>query len=343
MSATPPAMPSAGWLLAGSMLLTISLTAQERPTSDWPSPRGGAHAMAYDARRGLTLLYGDRGADAAVLWGWDGTRWQAFPGSGPGIRRHIKLAYDASRDRLVLFGGLDDSGRLFYADTWEWDGSAWTQVATTGPSGRASYAMTYDPATSRVLLFGGLGREGPLADLWAWDGRQWQQLARDGGPSPRTEAGMLPDRTGSGIIVSGGSVFEQVTVEGGGRTLRIRVLPDSWRWDAVGWRRVAEVGPGRSFTALVEDPRSGEPLRIGGESDSAFEGDMASWHGDHWSSVAGAGVPPRHGVAAALDTRRGRVVIYGGSAGSRQSSTALGDLLEWDGARWIEIPRPGSP
>ena len=36
------------------------------------------------------------------------------------------------------------------------------------------------------------------------------------------------------------------------------------------------------------------------------------------------------------------IVLFGGSAGSAQRSTALADLWEWDGARWQEI-KPPSP
>lgn len=323
------------------VVLAAPLAAQQPSGPAWPAARGGAHAMAYDARRGLTLLYGDRGADADVLWGWDGATWRAFRAPGPGLRRHIKLAWDPDRDRLVLFGGLDDSGARFMGDTWEWDGTGWARVATDGPSPRASYSMVYDPDTRRVLLFGGFDAAGPRADLWAWDGRRWQELQPGDGPSPRTEAGLVHDPARRGILLSGGSVFERVTAaDGSGPTLRIRVIPDNWLLRGGRWERLADQGGTRSFTALVQDPVSGEPLRIGGESDSAFEGDLARWNGAGWQRIDGAEQPGRHGVAAALDTRRRRVVTFGGSAGSRQRSTAVADLREWDGVRWIAIPAP---
>ena len=38
-----------------------------------------------------------------------------------------QLAYDAKRDRLVLFGGRAGYPNGDLQDTWEWDGSKWVQ------------------------------------------------------------------------------------------------------------------------------------------------------------------------------------------------------------------------
>jgi Galactose oxidase, central domain len=318
--------------------------AHGQSSAAWPGPRAGAHALAYDARRGLTLLYGDRGRDATTLWAWDGNHWTAFDAPGPGLRRHIKLAYDERRDRVVLFGGLDDSGRQFMGDTWEWDGQRWTRVATAGPPPRSSYAMTYDPSSRRVVLFGGLTPDSVYADLWAWDGTRWERLADGGGPSPRGEAGIAFDPTTRRIIITAGTGYRRVALANGRTTWSVQrdsSLRDTWSWDGRTWHRMAD-GVARSFTALVNDPLTGEPLRIGGESTAGYHGDVWRWTGDAWSEVPNASIPPRHGVASALDSRRKRVVVFGGSAGTPQQSTSLADLWEWDGRRWAEIKPPPS-
>lgn len=316
--------------------------AVQQTSQPWPGPRAGGHALAFDSRRGLTMLYGDRGADATTLWGWDGRQWTAFTAAGPALRRHIKLAYDAGRDRLVLFGGLDDSGRTFMGDTWEWDGTQWTRAAEDGPSPRASYSMIYDAARLRVLLFGGLSPDGAKNDLWSWDGRRWTKLA-DGGPSPRGEAGMIRDPVSGFVLVTAGTGYEQVQSSDGRPTpLLQRSTPprDTWAWDGSGWTKLAGEGDARSFTALVNDPLSGRPLRIGGESPDGYQGDLSQWTGRAWALVPDATIPPRHGLASALDTRRKRVVIFGGSSGSSRASQPLGDLWEWDGSHWIEVAQP---
>jgi hypothetical protein len=75
--------------------------------------------------------------------------WTQKEDIGPSPRVAHAMAYEAARERVVLFGGEDGS------NTWEWDGVAWTQVADMGPSPRYACAMTYDTVRQRVVLFGG--------------------------------------------------------------------------------------------------------------------------------------------------------------------------------------------
>ena len=44
----------------------------------------------------------------------------------PSPRSGFSMAYDTSRNVLVLHGGIVPGGRL--QDTWEWDGSTWTKL-----------------------------------------------------------------------------------------------------------------------------------------------------------------------------------------------------------------------
>jgi len=327
-------------LLAGGIAIIVAAHhAVSQPTS--PAARGGGHALAYDSRRGMSMLYGDRGSDATTLWGWDGSSWHAFNQPGPGLRRHIKLAYDVARDRLVLYGGFDDSGRILNSDTWEWDGQSWSRVATDGPGPRASYALAYDSLRRRVVLFGGLSANGPVADTWGWDGVRWTKLADDG-PSPRAEAGAVYDPRIQSILIAGGFTMNRTTAPNGqpGWSGRVYVR-DTWAWDGERWRQLSPAGgDARAYTSLVLDPISGHPVRIAGESDSAYHGDMSRWAQNEWRAVTGADVPARHGGAATVDTRRKRIVLFGGSSGSAQRSAPLADLWEWDGQRWQEIKQP---
>ena len=93
-------------------------------------PRGRyAHAMVFDERAGVVLLYGGaaahKNAPLSDMWQWDGERWTEIPlrGSTPGDRYQPVMVYDQARDRTVLFGGSANP-----SDTWEWDGSSWRAV-----------------------------------------------------------------------------------------------------------------------------------------------------------------------------------------------------------------------
>lgn len=65
------------------------------------------------------------------------------------------LAYDASRDRCVLFGGFV-SGTDF-DDTWDWNGATWTQLSGGGGGTgfRRQARGVFDAQQQRVILFGG--------------------------------------------------------------------------------------------------------------------------------------------------------------------------------------------
>src|SRR5581483_10661132 len=106
--------------------------------------------------------------------------WTQVSDIGPSGRFQHAMAYDESRDRVVLFGGRTTGplpqGELRPSDTWEWDGDAWVQVEDVGPGGRSEFAMAYDAARKRVVLFGGAPESGRLLnDTWEWDGRTWTQ------------------------------------------------------------------------------------------------------------------------------------------------------------------------
>ena len=326
---------------AVTLCFTGSPAHEQTATPAWPGARGGAHAMAFDERRGLTMLYGDRGADATRLWAWDGTRWRSFDSPGPGLRRHIKLAYDPARDRLVLYGGYDDSGLDIRSDTWEWDGEQWRRVPVQGPGPRSSYALVYDPERKKILLFGGLSAAGPKGDTWTWDGQEWIKIADDG-PSPRGEAGVVYDPRTRRVLLAGGMAYRLVTLKNGRTTFNLQrdQMPrDTWALDESTWRLVWP-GTAARMAPLARDPRTGDPIRVAGESDDGvFHGDLWRWTAGEWRLVPDAQIPARHGPAVASDTRRSRLVLFGGSTSDGKPQS---DLWEWDGERWRQIAAPVS-
>ncbi|MEW5847636.1 MAG: Ig-like domain-containing protein [Myxococcota bacterium] len=174
-----------------------------RPEGVVPRKREDA-AMVYDAARGEVVLFGGRrcfespdvGDTCDVdedyeyhpeTWVWSGSAWEERASgpetpdalSWPLARRSPMLAYDASRQRVVLFGGdaggLSDCGTAsrFCKDQWEWNGTSWTRVESADPEGdlapsaRVRSAMAHDPQRGELLLFGG---NGGLDDTWAWNG-----------------------------------------------------------------------------------------------------------------------------------------------------------------------------
>lgn len=112
-----------------------------------PPGRWG-HAMAFDTSRGRIVLFGGygpaypAGGDTNDTWEFDGTTWvQVLPQSTPPSTGRASIAYDESRDRMAMFGGLG-------GQDWEYTaGPVWavtTRHAGTFSQGQsgATYTVT---------------------------------------------------------------------------------------------------------------------------------------------------------------------------------------------------------
>jgi hypothetical protein len=169
-------------------------------------------------------------------------RW--VPTSIPARQSHA-MAWDAARQRVVLFGGFGGLARL--SDTWEWDGATWTQrTPVASPPGRNWHAMAYDAARQRVVVFGGGNRMSlPSDDTWEWDGATWTQ---------RTPAASPPARDGHALVYD--SARQRVVLFGG------RNHSDTWEWDGTTWtqRRLA-VSAQRPHHGLRPRPPARRSLR----------------------------------------------------------------------------------
>ncbi len=201
----------------------------ERRPARQPAPREFP-ALAFDAGRGRTVLFGGGYQQRNDTWEWDGNDWHdvTLP-NGPSPRYWSTMVFDAARARTVLFGG-SGSGAFVLADHWEWDGTLWTQRSlAVAPSARRAHAMAYDRARQRVVLYGGQGSGGvlqPLLDTWEWDGSAWS-LRAAGGPL-WGQAHMAFDEARQRVVLAG--------VQNGG------TATDTWEWDGRAWTPFIPIG-----------------------------------------------------------------------------------------------------
>ncbi len=194
----------------------------EKPVAG-PGPRRG-HSMAYDAARAQVVLFGGTDQNSNWyndVWAWDGTAWsqKAAAGDSPGIpsrRTNSAMAYDAARQRIVLFGG--EKGPSF-GDTWLWDGSRWAS-APGGPPARHYHAMAYDAARSQVVLFGG-ANPSLMNDTWTWDGSKWTQKNPSASPAARSQHALAYNTSSGHVVLFGGLA----NIPAG----------DTWEWDGSSW------------------------------------------------------------------------------------------------------------
>jgi hypothetical protein len=206
-----------------------------------PSPRDAA-ALSYDGQGHLVLFGGEApgsggtspsssagtgtttaGVAAQTLpsnpqgplsalsdtWQWGPTGWTQVPALGPPARAGAGIAYDATHNDVVMFGGAAGlggaTGTTQLADTWLWNGSTWSQApAGSAPPGRSSAVMSDDPVAGGVVLSGGSSGAAPLADTWMWDGSAWSQLATSGSAVGRSGASGAFDPATRQLVVFGG-------------------------------------------------------------------------------------------------------------------------------------------
>jgi len=304
----------------------------ERTPATSPTPRFG-HAMAYDAARGRVVLFGGydfiSGQVLADTWEWDGTNWIATtPATSPPGRFGQAMAFDASRQRIVLFGGAGESSEL--ADTWEWDGSTWIErTPATSPPPREYGALAYDSARGRAVLFGGFDGSNYFADTWEWDGTAWVERAPATSPPGRTWQMLAFDDARGRTVLFGG--YDGNTA-----------FNDTWEWDGSGWLETTPaVSPTpRVVAAMVFDRARSRTMLFGGYDGRSPLGDTWEWDGSNWAEKTPTTSPQsRSNHAAAYDDARGRTVVFGGYAGG----PFLADTWEWDGSHWANKTQAASP
>ena len=243
--------------------------------STCPSPRAGA-SLGWDGVNDTLILFGGMstttGGYLRDTWSFSANSWTELIAGGsctsttcPSARSNASIAWDASDQELVLFGGV---GTGYDNDTWVFYGGAWQEVLSPSqcatracPSPRASAGMSQGLLTNGgVLLFGGVGATGMLNDTWSFQGGAWTSVenasycARSHCPSVRAGAGIALDPTGDVVVLFGGA----------GAT---RMLSDTWVYDGVNWTSQSLYGPsGRGYASLAYTGQGDNLLLFGGSS-----------------------------------------------------------------------------
>jgi RHS repeat-associated protein len=181
----------------------------EHTQSGGPSART-TPGLAFDPALNGVVMFGgftDTGSSATDLkdtWLWNGTSWsQLTTSSAPPPRNAAAMAYDATTQSIVLFGGLELAPTFqMYGDTWTFDGHNWTQHhPAASPALRAQAGFVFDNTTGQPTLFGGATFDSSnnptnvYGDTWTWDGLTWNGV----GPRPVPSASTLsitPTSTG---------------------------------------------------------------------------------------------------------------------------------------------------
>ncbi len=323
------------------------------PSPAPPTPRRFA-AMAYDPIRDRAILFGGLlpsadGSGGDVIsdetWELDGAGWRLLsPATRPPAREDAQLVWDARRGVLVLIGG-QGLNRQRLGDTWEFDGNDWVLAVANGTPAspvRTSYGLSshatsrtavFDPNLGRVVLYGGLDAcvgDTPPADLdlWIYDGASWVPSLQANLPATCDPLlihwqGRLHLQGTFGQFRATRTAFTEDATLGWrqagvlpithGVASPILVDPDSQTiWELSGGRHnysVTEAIP--ALTVGLVQPPAPLPAAVGIEA-------FYYQFGAHAAQPFGVSFLPfegRRGHAAALDTRRHRLIGVTGDCG----------------------------
>lgn len=237
-------------------------------------------------------------------------RWVALaipPRGSPAV------AYDSTRQQLVVFGG--STWPSFFDDTWEWGGTNWLErVPSNSPPARADATIAYDSTRRRTVLFGGHTSLSELAhDTWEWDGTTWLLRADLLVNPPASEgASMAYDPARQRLVLFGDG---------------------TWEFDGTRWqRREPALSPSKRWSSsLTYDASRGRVVLVGGSDGATNFTDTWEWNGVTWRLLSAGFESTAVGQSVAYDAARGRLVMFRGLSSTHE---AISETWEFDGTAW---------
>lgn len=316
---------------------STSMAMPEQPKPVWkqlavenaPAPRYD-HALALDTDQQRLILFGGRDGGQVLgdTWIYDlkANQWREVKGAGPSARFGLASAYGPSRKAVYIFGGQNQE---FYNDTWMFDTltETWSEIQTNDPKPdiRYGHGITLDTKSDRLIVSHGFARDGRHDDTWALDlkSNTWKNLTPLGDkPLKRCLTDIAYAPNSDSVYLFGGcsSGFGPCPQ---GDLWMLDLKSDTW----TELKPSGNIPSARENVSLVVDEKTGQLILFGGKS-AATMNDL--WVYDPaqntWSLLSLEGPAPRKSHDAVYDASGHRVLIFGGTDGSR----ALNDLWELD-------------
>ena len=284
----------------------ISNTGNPNWTNLNPSSPPGArdsYAMAYDNVHSVTVLYGGTGLGDTWTFGFPSTWTKQTPAASPIVQSGAAMAWMASQNNMVLFGGLIND--TSFNQTWTWNGANWTQqTPNTNPPARSYQGMSPDSAHHTAVMFGGSpsGYQNALNDTWVWNGTNWTAQTPSTVP-PALYGPSLADGPTGPVLFGGVNSSGNATNQ-------------TWVWNGSNWIAQNPVvsPPPRSYAGMVYNSQTGVTILFGGASGNVLLHDTWQWNGFSWIELDPAAVPSaRSAIGLSFDLGFSQIVMFGGT------------------------------
>nr|MBA3457392.1 hypothetical protein [Deltaproteobacteria bacterium] len=155
----------------------------------------GTHELVYDVARHVALTIGGYREPTPLVEvrAFDAALWRPSAALPTPARARAVSTYDASRERVVVFGGQTFGGQSL-AQTDVLGPAGWSTLPGPQPPARLRGALAFDARTQVSVLFGGTGpNQAPLADTWTLDASGWSQRMFASSPSGQHEPALAFD------------------------------------------------------------------------------------------------------------------------------------------------------
>ncbi|MBI4063187.1 MAG: hypothetical protein HY401_02680 [Elusimicrobia bacterium] len=252
------------------------------------------------------------------------SRWDILTSTVP-VRYYSAIAFDETRNRAAVFGGLDPASQPL-GDTWVWNAvdGLWHQKTPPGPPvARYGHAMAW--IGNKILFFGGA----ISSDTWSYDvaSDSWGYVSSQVSPP----AGLfLPamawDRGRNQALLFGGGQ--------GNTTWIFDVGASSWS----GYN-ISGSPSDRTGAVLAYDQTGQKFALVGGKlpGSSTYLDEIWAFDpvGFQWSQANPPVKPAARGEgAAAYDLRNKRMVMFGGWTGNVATSNGDTDYYDAPVSSW---------
>ena len=254
---------------------------------------------------------------------------------GPSKVSGHTATYDTWHKRTIICQALAFPNMSF--DTWSWNGLSWAMLSPSGPANRSRFPIAFDSARGVIVLHG--GDDGDTAqDTWEFDGVKWKEVAYGQG-GIREAHTMTYHPIKNRTYLYGGVDNEDIADFYWDTTYAWNVQTKQWDYVDSPVRPLP-----RAYHVMAYDSWRHVSVMFGGFG-SPYPGGPIIHHLDTWEFDGGewtlrqtsSPFGKRAGATMVFDSRRGVMVLWGGTEDSFRN-----DMWEWDGSEWTEVDQ-GTP